>query len=81
MTRTRKHGVFFPVNEAEELDKALEAFKVSQDRYEAAERYHRAALERGERSSRSKVDQLEREYRDAAIFAANMMLGQRSAQS
>lgn len=73
----KKHGRFFPATDTEELDKALQAFKASQERYENAERKRRAAVENGQRVSQLEVELLEREYFHAAIFAANVMLGQK----
>lgn len=75
--KTRKVGVFFPENVdiPDELHKALQAFKLSQERYELAESKHNAAVQRGERASRFEVDRLESEYIHAAIFAANVALG------
>ncbi len=85
---TQKHGLYFPefTDIPDELHKALQAFKMSQERYEDAERTFTAALERNERTftaalernerpSRMRLELLENEYHSAAIFAANVALG------
>jgi hypothetical protein len=85
MMATQKHGLYFPeftdipgsatLTAGDELHKALQAFKMSQERYEDAERTFTAALERNERPSRMRLELLENEYHSAAIFAANVALG------
>lgn len=72
-------GTYFPefIDIPDELHKALRAFELSQSRYEIVEQEYTRGKQ-GEGVSPRLLQRYlaaEREYKDAAIFAANVALG------